>query len=282
VTRAPEPRPEAGAEEGPGGLRGLVRDLLALDRLSLAIGIAVPICLTLLEYYGMPWHYTRQPAYGHRSPHVSVIDDRGAAREPPFADLVPGVALPGPEELRPYLWWGLAVLVTMVLLPMGIARVFGAGPRQLGVRLQGTARDAPTYLVLFLLFFPVVWLVSRTPDFLSTYPFYPRRAQSLGWDFVAFEAVYCFQFFAVEFFFRGFIVLGLKPKIGRLSVLVMLAPYCMIHYYKPFPEAMGAIGAGLVLGTLSWRTGTVIYGWFLHYAVALGMDLLSLGQKGLI
>jgi len=54
----------------------------------------------------------------------------------------------------------------------------------------------------------------------------------------------------------------------------------MIHYYKPFPEALGAIGAGLVLGVLAWRTGTIIYGWFLHYAVALSMDLLALWQTG--
>ena len=75
-------------------------------------------------------------------------------------------------------------------------------------------------------------------------------------------------------------VLGLKSRLGIASVLVMLTPYCMIHYYKPFPEAMGAIGAGLVLGVLSYRTGTILYGWFLHYAVALSMDLLALGQTG--
>ena len=43
---------------------------------------------------------------------------------------------------------------------------------------------------------------------------------------------------------------------------------------------MGAIGAGLVLGVLSYRTGTILYGWFLHYAVAITMDLLALGQAG--
>ena len=69
-------------------------------------------------------------------------------------------------------------------------------------------------------------------------------------------------------------------ELFGLSVLVMLAPYCMIHYYKPMPEALGSIGAGLLLGLLSWRTGTIVYGWFLHYAVALSMDLLSLSQSG--
>ena len=75
-------------------------------------------------------------------------------------------------------------------------------------------------------------------------------------------------------------VLGLRPALGRASILVMLAPYCMIHFHKPPLEALGAIGAGVVLGCLSWRTRTVVYGWFLHYAVALSMDLLSLSRAG--
>lgn len=56
----------------------------------------------------------------------------------------------------------------------------------------------------------------------------------------------------------------------------------MIHFHKPMLEALGAVGAGLVLGSLSWRTGTVVYGWFLHYGVALTMDLLSLRAAGKI
>jgi hypothetical protein len=124
-------------------------------------------------------------------------------------------------------------------------------------------------------------MVSRSPDFQRTYPFYkPAGTGSLGADFWWFEAIYCLQFLGVELFFRGFLVLGLKRALGLSSVLVMLAPYCMIHFYKPIPEALGSIGAGLVLGLLAWRTGTIVYGWFLHYAVALSMDLLALHETG--
>lgn len=41
------------------GLGGLVRDITALDQRALLILITVPVVLTLLEYYGLPWHYTR-------------------------------------------------------------------------------------------------------------------------------------------------------------------------------------------------------------------------------
>jgi hypothetical protein len=276
ASREQEPAP-AGAEPTglgrfvPHGIRDLVRDILGMNRQALAILVTVPIAMTALEYYGLPWHRTREaPRYTHVT-----------GREPPvFSEWFQGLHLPGPERLVPYLWWGIACFVLLIALPMTVGAFAGMSPRRLGVRLKGTGRDAWTYLVLFLIFFPVVYLVSRTPDFLATYPFYPRGNVPLGPDFIAFEAIYCLQFFGIEFFFRGFMVLGLKPHLGLASVLVMITPYCMVHYYKPLPEAMGAIGAGLVLGVLAWRTGTILYGWFLHYAVALSMDLLALSHQG--
>jgi hypothetical protein len=252
------------------GLKGLVRDLASLDRRALLILGTVPVVLTLLEYYGLPWHYTR------------FLERRGriaADRDPAVLNFLSGFSLPGPPELQRYLWWGGACIVLLVLVPTLVAAFARISPREFGLRLRGTGRDAWTYLVLYALFFPVIWLVSQRADFLQTYPFY-KPPGNLGLAFLAFEAVYCLQFFAIEYFFRGFMTLGLKPQLGPASILVMLAPYCMIHYYKPFPEALGAIGAGLVLGTLAWRTGTIIYGWFLHYAVALSMDLLALWQTG--
>ena len=46
------------------------------------------------------------------------------------------------------------------------------------------------------------------------------------------------------------------------------------------PVARVLLGAGLVLGILAWRTGTILYGWGVHYAVALSMDLFALHQRG--
>ncbi|MDJ0520880.1 MAG: CPBP family intramembrane metalloprotease [Planctomycetota bacterium] len=259
------------------GLRGLIRDLLGFDRAALAILVMVPIAMTLLDYYGMPWHWpeqrVRRPmhAYGEMRPTPA-----------PLAHVVADIPMPGPEPVKHYVWWGICCLVFLVGLPMLTAWIFAKKtPRDLGLRLKGTGKDAKTYLLLYLMFLPVIYLVSRDPAFKETYPFYkPDPRKPLGADFLIFEIVYCSQFFAVEFFFRGFMVLGLKRAIGWASVLVMLAPYCMIHYYKPMPEAMGAIGAGLVLGALSWRTGTILYGWALHFGVALSMDLLALQASG--
>ncbi len=56
----------------------------------------------------------------------------------------------------------------------------------------------------------------------------------------------------------------------------MIVPYCMIHYGKPMPETLGAIGAGLILGTLAMRTKSIWGGVLIHIGVAMTMDVLAL------
>lgn len=249
------------------GLRTLVRDLVAFDLKSLLILAYVPLALTTMEYVFLPQSAYKQPAPEWVGTFLHDVSLRW-----------PSIPIP----LLPWLWWGTGCLGVMVLVPMLLlGALTRTSPRDTGLRLKGTAHDAWIYVGLFVIFAPVVWLVSQRTEFRLTYPFY-RGTGRYGSDLVVFEAAYFLQFLAVEYFFRGFMVLGLKPALGRASILVMLAPYCMIHFHKPMLEAMGAIGAGVVLGSLSWRTGTVVYGWFLHYGVALTMDLLSLKASGRI
>lgn len=276
MSERPAPPADGVARGGPAsalaGLCALGRDLFDFDRRAFVVLAYVPVALTAMEYLFLP-------PLRYKPPAPAWVFDAQARL---------GAWLPSlPPSLLPWVWWGLGCVVAMILVPMLLLRVVGGmGPRDTGLRVRGTGRDAWVYLALFVVFVPVVWLASKRPDFAQTYPFYPPRLPSsrapakVGGDWVAFEAVYFVQFLAVEYFFRGFMVLGLKPALGRAAILVMLAPYCMIHFHKPGLEALGAVGAGLVLGSLSYRTGTVVYGWFLHYAVALSMDLLSLAQSG--
>jgi len=279
--RAPDPAPPAppaarGSEgDERAGVGALVRDLLSFDRRALVILLYAPLALTVLEYVFVP-------AGAYKRPNPPWTADLFLSLGRSFPTV--------PADLWPWLWWSAGCLFVWLLVPLVLLRTLvGARPAETGIRLRGTGRDARIYLLLFVVFSPVVYLVAQRAEFQATYPFYPRlvawggrahAAQRVGGDWIAFEVAYFLQFLSVEYFFRGFLTLGLKPVLGRASVLVMLAPYCMIHYHKPFLEALGAVGAGAVLGCLSWRTRTVLYGWFLHFGVALTMDLLSLHQSG--
>ena len=103
-----------------------------------------------------------------------------------------------------------------------------------------------------------------------------RLANRSSFDLWAWEGLYAAQFVSLEFFFRGFILNGLRRALGSNAIFVMIVPYCMIHYGKPMPETLGAIGAGLILGTLALRTRSIWGGVLIHISVALTMDVLAL------
>jgi membrane protease YdiL (CAAX protease family) len=108
---------------------------------------------------------------------------------------------------------------------------------------------------------------------------YPQAGRSWN-DLLMWEGMYAGQFIGVEFFFRGFLVGGLSRYIGVLAVPVSVIPYMMIHFSKPWPEAAGAIFAGLILGWLAWKLKSIWGGVCVHCAVAVSMDLLALSHKG--
>jgi membrane protease YdiL (CAAX protease family) len=131
------------------------------------------------------------------------------------------------------------------------------------------------YAVMFVAFLPIVIIASVNESFRETYPFY-RMANRSHVDLWSWEALYVAQFISLEFFFRGFLLEGLRRVIGSNAIFVMIVPYCMIHYGKPMPETFGAIGAGLVLGTLAMRTRSIWGGVLIHVGVAMTMDVLAL------
>jgi membrane protease YdiL (CAAX protease family) len=127
---------------------------------------------------------------------------------------------------------------------------------------------------------PLVAFFSTTASFQARYPFYDLvPGEKLYPNFWIWEGLYFLQFFALEFFFRGFMVHGLKKRFGVYSILVMMIPYCMIHFGKPLPETIAAIIAGLVLGMLSYKSRSILLGVCIHYSVGLMMDLAALWHK---
>ncbi|MEP6945546.1 MAG: CPBP family intramembrane glutamic endopeptidase [Acidobacteriota bacterium] len=131
---------------------------------------------------------------------------------------------------------------------------------------------------------PIVFLMSLTGSFSTKYPFLKVYNGDPYWSstLLIWELVYFLQFFGLEFFFRGFLVHSLKPSLGAYSILAMTVPYTMIHFQKPMPEAFAAICAGVLLGWISYKNGSIWLGLILHCTVAFSMDILALQHKGLL
>jgi uncharacterized protein len=177
------------------------------------------------------------------------------------------------------LWWVGMCVLSYFVVPAIAVKWTGGSLRAHGLSPRGFVRHLPLYLGLYALVLPAVLIASTQHNFVNTYPL-SSDAQRAWAPLLIFEAGYALQFFALEFFFRGFMLFGLVRYLGVLVIPVMLVPYALIHFGKPLPEALGAILAGTVLGTLALRTGSIWGGVFIHYAVALTMDLLALWRKG--
>lgn len=173
-------------------------------------------------------------------------------------------------------WWGLVHFAGYVLVPALFVR-FGLRQQvaDVGLRWAGTTRWLPWYLLLAAPIVVFAFGASFTEAFTQTYPFYSLAGSS--WiDLVAWETIYLFQFACLEFFFRGFLLETLAPRLGAAAIFVMVVPYVMIHFAKPWPEAVGAV----VFGILALRSRSIWGGVIVHMAIALSMDLMSLAQTG--
>jgi len=214
----------------------------------LAILVTVCISLTLQEYVG-----------GHDTYNRLFPNDRSRY-----------------WELWGFVWWSGWRVIGYVLIPMLVIAILpGEHLRDYNLSARGFFKHLWIYVLLFLLVLPAVIQASTTSTFRHTYPFY-RFANRSQFDLWAWEGLYAIQFISLEFFFRGVLLQGLRRALGANAIFVMLVPYCMIHYGKPMAETFGAIGAGLILGTLAMRTKSIWGGVLIHVGVATTMDVLAL------
>ena len=202
------------------------------------------------------------------------IDSFGRASQ--LMLLFPGLDLPpGFESLAGLLWWVLCTLVGFALIPLLWIRWQGLCPRDFGLRRPPLNQHLLVYPAMLAVMLPILLYFSSDARFRETYPFYREAAQHLTWA-AGWEVAYGMMFIALEFFFRGFLIGALKGRYGWWAVLISTVPYFLIHHRKPLPEMLGSFPAGIILGTLAWRTGSIWGGVLVHLGVAFTMDGVQL------
>lgn len=180
-------------------------------------------------------------------------------------------------------WAGTALMFFGVAPLLAVPLVLRRPLSEFGIVAAGAFKDGGIYALLVAAVAPLVLAFSFTPSFQATYPFYaPPSGGALSAGFLLWEFAYFLQFVGIEFFFRGFLLNGLKTRLGYYAVFAAVIPYCMIHFGKPLPETLGSIIAGVALGHMSLRSRSILPGILVHYSVALMMDLAALWQRGLL
>ena len=165
---------------------------------------------------------------------------------------------------------------------LGIATALVA-PRLVGRRVTAlglTIGNWKTGRWLLLAGMPVALLVgflsADSPALAAEYPLGPVT-RALG-SFLPHALGYLVYYVGFEFFFRGFLLLGLQERLGaRRANLLQSVLAVLIHAGKPISEVAAAFPGSLVFGWLTLRTGSIWYSVALHWLVGVSLDWYIIG-----
>jgi len=137
--------------------------------------------------------------------------------------------------------------------------------------------DVKPYLLMLLIMLPLLALASTQKDFLNMYPkakfITELQTGHQKWRYVVYELCYGFDFVSIEFFFRGFLILSLLKICGQQCIIPVACFYCSIHLGKPMGEAISSFWGGLLLGIVSYNTGSIWGGLIVHLGIAWFMEI---------
>jgi len=204
---------------------------------------------------------------------------------PWFMKYLPQIEIEWKCRFYQLVYWAIWCFISYFVIPAFITTfVFKGSILKHGLKLKGIHKNAWLYLVLYSIVFVGVIIASYQQAFLQKYPFFTPPSPPLpeGWlyYFIIWELLYFSQFCFLEYFFRGYMIFELEKDFSFYSIFIMVIPYCMIHFQKPFLEALASIVAGIFLGMIALRTRSIFYGVVIHCSVALSMDVAALIRKG--
>jgi len=128
--------------------------------------------------------------------------------------------------------------------------------------------------VIPLIIVPVIYFASSMEDLIIEYPL-SKAIISQHELIIFYELAYVLLFYvAWEFYFRGFLLFGLRKHFGDTSaVLIQTIASCLIHIGKPEGEIIGSIIIGIIFGYIALRTRSVWYVFIMHACIGVFTDL---------
>ena len=181
------------------------------------------------------------------------------------------------RELAYFLGWGIFTTAIYLLIPLVAIYALKESPREYGLTLN--KGGIFIYALAPIALLPVTYIVSKNPEFQNTYPFL-SKPNSIE-EFVYWEIIYVLQFFALEFFFRGYLFHSILRFTHVLPASILASiPYMMIHFVKPTPETIASFFGGVFLCWLAFKYKNILIGFYLHIVLAISMDIFVLYHKG--
>ncbi|MFN3529539.1 MAG: CPBP family intramembrane glutamic endopeptidase [Bacteroidia bacterium] len=177
-----------------------------------------------------------------------------------------------------YFYWFTAaqwVQALSIIVPLGL--LGWLGQKRLAVFHGLRPSNMKPYLFLLMLASLIVIPAAMQDDFGAFYPrfmrMWPQGGDLQTERVLLFEISYALDFYATEYFFRGFLVLAFVRILGPTAILPMAVVYVMIHFGKPLGETISSFFGGMLLGIFSYYSRSIWGGILLHIGLAWMMEL---------
>lgn len=223
-------------------IQGLWQTLKGGDRRTWVVLLGSALLMCIFVYQGNPAFYAK---------HLAGITPSWAP----------------PDAARHAYEFGASFLLFFLIPLLCVKLLLKEKLADYGLRL-GDLRFGMAFVGVSALVLPLfLYLASRSPDFRAVYPLWRQAAGSAG-GFGLWVFLYLFYYIGWEFFFRGFILFGLRDSTTPfIAVMMQTLPSTIIHIGKPQGETMSAVFAGIVFGMVALRTRSILYVLLVHWYV---------------
>lgn len=169
-----------------------------------------------------------------------------------------------------------AAFLLMGILPLVIVYFAFREPlKSYGLALGDWRRGLPVMVILLVLIAAVmIYPASQTEEMRQAFPFDKGAADSI-FLFLRLQVLRGLLFYSAwEFFFRGFMLFGLRKYCGDwIAICIQTVPSCLWHIGMPTGEIFSSIIAGILFGILAIRTRSILWVFLLHYFIGVVLDI---------
>jgi membrane protease YdiL (CAAX protease family) len=180
------------------------------------------------------------------------------------------------QDLKAAVFMFAAASLLLGLVPLVvIVSLFREKAATYGLQLGDWKLGATFVLALFpIITIALLYPASQTHEMRAFYPLAKHASTSMS-GFLTLEITRVVLFYtAWEFFFRGFMLFGLRPYVGDwLAICIQVIPQCLWHIGMPTGELLSSIAGGILFGIMAIRTNSLIWPLVLHSLIGITLDL---------
>jgi uncharacterized protein len=145
----------------------------------------------------------------------------------------------GPQWLSVFLYYGVFPLLVIMIVLRKNPVDFGLG--------RGKPRLWGWYVLIFCVIAGLILWASSNDSGLQKY------YGMAGFNVLTYTLTQLLNLGGSEFFYRGFLLFGLKNKFGEGAILIQMIPFVMTHLGKPEIETISTIITGILFGWVAYR-----------------------------